>query len=266
MLSDLKGKHSSLVEALEASMATRHLEPEARSPYLSTDTEREAVGALEATARFLEEVGTDPTMWKWAIIALHNAVQGFMVLALQGTWNVTVLRREQRERKLKAQQDYYRARTAGDDVTAETTNEIMLFGEAELAPFEHLYSRIKSPDQGMLQFMDSQHFTARPGDDQCMECLNDLRNEFIHFIPSQRSFLLTRFPAVTEVGLYLISFLMSESMNIQWFHGLDCKSLKPRAVHALDRCSAALARISADYAELPRPAAPACGADLKNVE
>ncbi len=253
-------------QMLGAIMATRHLEREPLSPYLSTDTEHEAVRALEATAQFLEEAESDPTKWKWAIIALHNAVQGFMVLALQGTWNVTVLRREQRERKLKAQQDYYRARKAGDEAAANAANEIMLFGEAELAPFEHLYARIKSPDYGMRQFMESQHFTARPGDDQCIECLNDLRNEFIHFVPSRRRMLLTRFPAVTEAGLYLISFLLRDSKNIHWFHGRDRQNLKPRAENAIDRCMASLTRINKEYADLPRPAAPACGADLESVD
>jgi hypothetical protein len=240
-------------------MATRHLGQEPHSPYLSTDAEHEAVGALEATAQFLEAVESDPSMWKWAIIALHNAVQGFMVLALQGTWNVTVLRREQRKRKLEAQRDYYRAQNAGDEAAAEVANEIMLFGDAELASFEDLYGRIKSPDFGMIQFMNSRYYEPRPTDDRCMECLNDVRNEFAHFVPSRRRYLLTRFPAITETGLHVISFLLHQSNNIRWFQGSDRDSLRPRVDRALGRANEALARISADYEGLPLPISPLCG-------
>ena len=229
------------------------------SGYLSTDTELEAVGALEATTHFLLAVESDPSMWKWAIIALHNAVQGFMVLALQGTWNVTVQRREQRDRKLKARREYYRAREVGDEQAANEFNEIMLFGEADLAPFAELYGRIKTPDHGMIQFMDSRYFEPRPTDDQCIECLNDLRNEFIHFVPSRRRFLLARFPAITQAGLHVITFLLHDSRNIRWFHGSDRENLKPRVELALRTATEALARIAASYAKFPRPVPPICG-------
>ena len=59
-----------------------------RNLYLSTNERKEAVDAIEMTARFLEEAKENPDRWKWVMIALLNAVQAFMVLALQGTWNV----------------------------------------------------------------------------------------------------------------------------------------------------------------------------------
>jgi hypothetical protein len=234
-------------------------EQSAQNPYLSTDTDHDAVEALESTARFLDSVLTDADMWKWTIIALHNAVQGFMVLALQGTWHVTVLRREQRERKLRAQQEFYRARETGDIQAAKQANQVMLFGDADLAPFEELYSRIKSADLGMIQFVGSQHFIPRPTDDQCMECLDDLRNEFLHFVPSSRRFLLTRFPAVTEIGLHVISFLVHESNNITWYRGHDRRGLNRRVDLALKHATISLERISRAYVGLPRPIAPFCG-------
>jgi hypothetical protein len=232
-----------------------------RNPYLSLDSQRDAVEALEHTAFFLEKARTDIDWWKWAIVALHNAVQGFMVLALQGSWNVTVLRRDQRERKLRAYQEHLQALDAGDKEAAHAANQVMLFGDAELAPFEELYGRIKSNDQGMLQFMDSRCYEPRPTDDQCMECLDDLRNELLHFVPSGRHFLLTRFPAVTETGLHIISFLVNESNNIRWFEPGRHGRLKVRVERALTESEKTLSRIVTDYADLPRPAPPFCGSE-----
>ena len=238
-------------------------EDDAPAPYLKTDDDEEAVGALEMTAHLLEAAERDPQrMWKWAVIALHNAVQGFMVLNLRGTWNVGALHRDQRTEKLKAQQVFYKATAAGDEVAAAAANEKMLWGEAELASFVYLYARIKDPDGVMIQFMHSRVFKPRENDDRCMNCLNDIRNEFMHYVPHvMRRFLLTQFPAVTEVGLHVISFLLNESGNILWARGLDRRGLKSRADDALRRAQEALVRLQAAYTGYPLPRWPLCAAE-----
>jgi hypothetical protein len=230
-----------------------------RNDYFSTDERKEAVDAIEMTARFLEEVESNPHRWKWAIIALHNAVQAFMVLALQGTWSVTVLNRTERTRKLLAQREFYRAIEAGDEEAAAKANQVMLFGDGDLATFIQLYGRIKDPDGIMEQYVNSVVFVPRAKDDKCMECLAKTRNEFSHFTPKMRRFLLTRFPAMTETGLHVISFLVNESNNIRWFHGIDEDDYEQRVQHALQRATAALLRIQAAYKDLDLPAAPLCG-------
>jgi hypothetical protein len=233
--------------------------PESRDPYLTTNERKEAVDAIEMTARFLEEVETNPDRWKWAIVALHNAAQAFMVLALKGTWSVTVTHRDQRTKRLEAEREFRRATEAGDKEAAAKANEVMLFGEGDLAAFIRLYDRIKDPRGIMRQFVHSEVFVPRAKDDMCMEGLNNTRNEFMHFMPMTRGFLLTEFPAMTETGLHVISFLVNESNNITWFPGLDEDDYEPRVHAALDRANAALERIQADYEGLPLPVAPLCG-------
>src|SRR5687767_3146447 len=111
---------------------------EARKGYLVTDDEREAVGALEEAAGYLEIAEIDPARaWKWVIIALHNAVQGFMVLALKSTWNVRVLHRDQRSEKIRAESDYRQATEDGDEAAAASFS-MMLGPEGDLAAFLHL--------------------------------------------------------------------------------------------------------------------------------
>src|SRR5690348_737558 len=47
-----------------------------------TDTESDAVESLAAAADFFERATSNPSYWKWAVVALHSAVQGFLVLSL----------------------------------------------------------------------------------------------------------------------------------------------------------------------------------------
>lgn len=53
--------------------------------WLDTDYETEGVRALEMTVEQLRLVPQDPYRWKWAIIALHNALQAFLVHAVSGS-------------------------------------------------------------------------------------------------------------------------------------------------------------------------------------
>ena len=60
--------------------------------WLRTDTTKEAFKSLEKLDATLSLIPTDVYQWKWAIIILHNCTQAFMVLALEGTNQVEVVR------------------------------------------------------------------------------------------------------------------------------------------------------------------------------
>jgi hypothetical protein len=51
--------------------------------WLRTDETEEALSALEMAANSAKSLTNDLYYWKWVIIALHNSLQGFMVLALR---------------------------------------------------------------------------------------------------------------------------------------------------------------------------------------
>jgi hypothetical protein len=172
---------------------------------------------------------------------------------------VTVLHRAQRTKKLQAQREFYRAKEAGDEEAAERANEIMLFGDSDLAAFGHLYERIKDPSGIMRQYVDSQVFVPRAKDDRCMQDLVRVRNEFTHFVPQTRYFLLSQFPAITESGLYVIDFLFNESRNITWFPGIENDELEERVHTALEHARETLRQIQSDYRDLALPVPPLCG-------
>ena len=59
--------------------------------WLRLDERSNSLDNLEMCAHFLEAL-PDPIRWKWAIIALHQALYGFAVAAVQGTDSWSVLK------------------------------------------------------------------------------------------------------------------------------------------------------------------------------
>ena len=51
--------------------------------YLNTDEEAETANAVKMAAQFAERINEDPHLWRWSVIAMHNAAQGCMVLSLR---------------------------------------------------------------------------------------------------------------------------------------------------------------------------------------
>jgi hypothetical protein len=218
---------------------------------------------LEALARFLKDVETDPDKWKWAILALHNAVQGFMALALNGSQSWGALRDEDIALKCKAEVDFRKAMAAGDEVAAELANNIMLWNlpkkPAKLAQFLDLYKRIKRQQWPMDQGMASKAYLKRKTDDRCMQDLNRVRNEYAHFVPGGRNYLLSQFPAMTATGLHIISYLVNDSGNIYFHRVRKVNDSELRYDNAMTQAKEALARITAEYGRYPRIIRQACG-------
>jgi hypothetical protein len=94
--------------------------------YLITDEVVETVSAFEVFAEELQHVTQDPYRWKWVIIALHSGLQGMMVLALQGSHGLHVLKPKDADKWLEA---YERGET--------------YTGNLELDKFLCLYKKIK---------------------------------------------------------------------------------------------------------------------------
>jgi hypothetical protein len=58
--------------------------------YLEIDTESDSVDSLSAAVDFILRATDDSRYWKWVILALHSAAQGFLVLALRQDNDVLV--------------------------------------------------------------------------------------------------------------------------------------------------------------------------------
>ena len=162
--------------------------------YLRTDEAEEAVSSLESTAEFLRAVRTDRYRWKWVILALHAAAQGFMVLALRGGNGLLALRDDVAEKWLDA---YYNEKP---------------YPEERLDSFLNLYKKVKSDRAKILG--NSRPYSPVGTEGRSIKKLNELRDEFIHFTPKGWSLELSGLPRICSESVNMIEFLHRDSGNI----------------------------------------------------
>ena len=152
--------------------------------------------SLEFAALQAKAITNDNYAWKWVLISLHNAAQGFMVLAL---WNGNGLL------------------SMPDDVAikwlkAYDNNEKL--PKDRLDKFLNLYSKCKKPEN--FNYCGSVAFSATTSHDTSFKDLNDFRNDFIHFTPKGWSLQLLGLPELVIDVLELIKFFGWNSTAILW--------------------------------------------------
>lgn len=185
--------------------------------WLRTDEALEAVFSLEMVCDQLPQTRHNVHYWKWIIIALHNAVQGYMVLALQGSDSLNILNKECRQQWIAA----YKSRSA-------------VFPPRRLDDFLNLYKKIKKgrkayeehtlrgrPLQGtekapMLMYVGSKPFKPQGTQTESVKLLNELRNDFIHFLPQGWSLEVSGLPQMVKDCVDIIDFLAFECGNVIW--------------------------------------------------
>lgn len=165
--------------------------------WLRTDELEESVSALRMMRDTALKVPNDVYQWKWIVIASHNALQGFMVLALRNGNNLTIMPEKLAGKWLEA----YRAE--------------MPLPEERLDSFPNLYKKIKGED--MERLVLSRRFTATDEHDRCVRKLQELRNDFIHFIPRGWSVEVSGLPSICLTVVEIIEFLGWESFNVLWY-------------------------------------------------
>lgn len=167
--------------------------------WLKTDESQEAVLALQVVSEqltHLESTG-NPHYWTWVIVGLHNALQGFMVLALRGSNNINVLTEDCAREWLAAYE-----RKDGN------------YPEQKLDNFLNLYKKIKS--DRMQMYVNSKAFKPKGTQDRSVKKLNSFRNDFIHFVPKGWAIEVSGFTQIVNDCLDIISFLAFDCGNIFW--------------------------------------------------
>lgn len=194
-----------------------------RSPYLRTDEREEAVRSLEWTAHQANSISDDPYQWKWVLIALHNAVQGFMVLALWNGNGLLALRDKIASKWLDAYNN-------GGPYPVEKLDE-----------FLNLYKKVKDKDN--FHVIGAEPFSPDAAHDESFTLLNTYRNEFIHFTPKGWSLELRGLPRVCLDALDLIEYFGWQSTAILWHK----QALVPRAKRAVRHMRSTLHTLEVDY-------------------
>ena len=186
----------------------------AKPGYLRTDEREEAIRSLEWAEQQARSLADDPYLWKWVLIALHNATQGFMVLALWNGNGLLALRDKIAAKWLSAYEN-------GGPYPVEKLDE-----------FLNLYKKVK--DNGNFHVIGAGPFVPGPTHDTSFTRLNEYRNEFIHFTPKGWSLQLLGLPRVCLDALDLIEFFGWESTAVLW-HKQVLASRAKRAVKRLRR-------------------------------
>ncbi len=167
--------------------------------WLGTDESQEAVLALQLVSEqlaHLESTGNHH-YWTWIIVGLHNALQGFMVLALRGTNNINVLTED-------CAKEWLTAYERGDGK----------YPEQKLDNFLNLYKKIKS--ERMQMYVNSQVFKPSGTQGRSVKKLNSFRNNFVHFVPKGWAIEVSGLTQIVDDCLNIISFLAFDCGNVFW--------------------------------------------------
>jgi len=193
--------------------------------WLRTDETQQAVLALQMATEHLQRVMDNPHHWQWVIVGLHNALQGFMVLALRGTNSINVLTDECAREWMAA----YERRDGN-------------YPEPKLDSFLNLYKKIKS--DRMKMYVHSRSFKPSGTQGRSIKKLNSLRNEFIHFVPKGWSLEISGLPHIVGDCLNVISFLAFDCGNVVWHE----QTLETQARILIEKAKNDASLITRDYA------------------
>lgn len=158
---------------------------------IETDEQHEGARSLEMLYQELSKVHRDMYAWKWAILALHSAVQNFIVCAISGTDQTGALKEEDRKKWL----EHYEKKLGPPEV--------------KLATFLILFERMKKLT-GFHEKVDAD-----------MANLNDFRNDFIHYTPKGWTIHAEGLPEIFLRCLKIVEFLGWNPGKIHWYEDDD---------------------------------------------
>lgn len=146
--------------------------------------------------RMAECAVSDIQAWRWFVISLHNALQGFMVLSLRHGNGLLALT-----------DDCYAA-------WMDAYNNDKPYPQEKLDSYLCLYKKVKHTESGTIG--GNVRFVPKGSQGLSIRRLNRLRNEFIHFTPKSWSLDVGGIPRIGLDCASLISFLGWETQNIFW--------------------------------------------------
>ena len=182
--------------------------------FLRFDERQDAVFSLRFFRELLPKVRDNPQYWKWVMVALHSALQGFMVLALQGSDKLPIISDYKKARHIWAQYFLW--------LLGLRVEEVNNLPAPHLKKFSELYECIKC-EKLMCLSASSRAFVPDGRHDESVKNLDEIRNQFIHFFPKFSSEDALEFITVASGCLEVISFIAFKSSNIIW-HPPDLES------------------------------------------
>ena len=153
--------------------------------YCRFDEFEDAVLSIELVAEKFSGVQNSPTLWKWVIVAMQNAVQGAMVLALAGTDGCGALARKSQKQNREWLQN-------------PTPN----WPRTHMADYDTLLSWIQK-----AELLEGPIPPLSEGDCRNLKRLNQLRRQFAYYNPTgwgiEQQYMLNIIPVAADVFEHL---------------------------------------------------------------
>ncbi len=182
-------------------------------PWLQTDEAEDVICSIEHCSICLDLIDRNPVHWKWAIIALQNALQGAMVCHLAGSANVGHLKASNATKWL----NWYASGRVG-----EVPNEWMADPQTLLERVAGQQSRIEQGSGSALSITEDEI--------SAFKALNGLRKQFAHFNPMGWSIQLDGLPHIFGLCASIIEKISLDPWPFR--HLADAKRLQ--LIEAID--------------------------------
>jgi len=174
--------------------------------WMHTDTLKEAYKSLEKLDETLSLLPTDVYQWKWALIILHNCAQAFMVLALEGTSQIDVVKNR------KEYADCLYKLSQGKEMDEDMKKTLSI---PQLDYFLKLYCKIKDTNNTQLFWSNTKFHSTKEHDD-AMNLLNEYRNQFIHFLPCSWGIKLSDLPLICVAVMGFVQYMINDLGNFMY--------------------------------------------------
>jgi hypothetical protein len=174
------------------------------SPFYSFRQDEQAIDALRFLADLLERAPEDPYVWKWVVLAMHDALQGFMGLALRGSHGAQLLVPKHEQREYRTWAEEYRIGRMSPTRPPR-----------QFDSFRGLYAKIQDPDR-MEHYVESKTFSPTPEQDEAIKALDSYRHALTHSGDSTLVTTVGWFPTMLLETLGMIEWLLNESRTIRF--------------------------------------------------
>lgn len=210
--------------------------------YIVFDEFSDFLNSLAMCIRCLKALNEDKTMWKWAIISLHNALQGAMVCHLTGTAGVGAGRRDYTKKMMewhdRDRRGEIRRKPLGETILGIQSHKIVDSKDfppvEKLARAKELFVRL-SDESKRIEREVGAIIRVTENQKRAFEKLDVLRNDFSHFTPKGWSIEVSGLPTIFINLINLIETISKDPWSFRHM-STDQKSRSDRLISEARTC------------------------------
>jgi hypothetical protein len=177
--------------------------------WLRIDDKADIISSLEMLSVALDKIGEDIAAWKWAMIAIHSALQGAIACHLRAAGNNLLV-----------------AKPEDADLWLSAYDQDTALPEMKMDWFLSLYDKLKQFE------IEGYKFTPKGSQGRSIKKINEYRNDFVHFIVNGFSLEVSGLPKMCKDCINIINELDIHTLNSRWHDDLQHVTFR----NLLDSC------------------------------